>query len=325
MILCTSDLHLTDRAEDDYRWAVFDAIAASLDRYPSITAIYILGDAWDRRDRHSAVLVNRTVTEFTRIAERVPLTVLRGNHDTPLRDPAFWQFLNEFRDLDYVTEPTVRQRLLLAPFTATPKQTWHGIRFRDHAALFMHATVSGAVFENGTVMEHADFPLLPRSLKVYSGDVHVPQQIGGITYVGAPHPIRFGDRYKCRMLVLDDHFDIAHEIILHPQQKIMADITSLADLIYLGAAPGDQVKIRFAASPADVENWGQIEAALASWAVDNRVTITGTEVALTAPRPGGALEVLGTPEQILRDFAAHERLTEELLTTGLSLLTEVQG
>jgi hypothetical protein len=142
---------------------------------------------------------------------------------------------------------------LLLPYTANPKETWHGIRLSSYAALFMHATVTGAVVENGVVMENSKFPILPRSCKVYSGDVHVPQTVANITYVGAPYPIKFGDKYPCRMLLLDEHYNIKLQIPLQSLRKIMLDISSVG-LRHLQIRHGDQVKIRFSAPPTRSRN-----------------------------------------------------------------------
>jgi hypothetical protein len=186
----------------------------------------------------------------------------------------------------------------------------------------MHATVTGAVVENGLVMENNNFPILPRNAKVFSGDVHVPQQVRNITYVGAQFAIKFGDKFPCRMLLLDQNFDIALEIPLRPPRKLMVDITNVRDLLNLKIGRGDQVKLRFNCSTAQLPEWGAIERTINEWAARNGINIIGTEVLIDSLQSVRGADIEQTPEQILRAFARQEHISEELLEVGLALLNE---
>jgi hypothetical protein len=326
--LLTTDWHLTDNPEDEYRWAIIEHVLHAVIQY-DVDVVFILGDIADRKDRHSGALVNRLVEELRKIAARAPVVILRGNHDTPLRGPAFWEFLSRIDRIEYITEPTEwhlfdnnKPDLWLLPFTATPHETWQG-RFSNYRALFMHATVSGAVVENGMVMQNSKFPLLPRSVTVYSGDVHTPQTVGNVTYVGAPHPVKFGDRYPCRMLLLDEAYNIKLELPLAGMRKYMLDLSDVSELRHMAVKHGDQVKIRFQCPPGGITGWGAVEAEIARWAAARGVVVAGTEVmvdSVYAARP----DTEQSPEQILRAFAAQERITKELLAVGLSLLDKAR-
>jgi hypothetical protein len=211
--------------------------------------------------------------------------------------------------------------LLLLPYTATPKTDWQPLDLGRYKAVFMHATVTGAQVENGMTMTNPDFPILPRAPKFYSGDIHVPQQIRNVTYVGAPHPIRFGDKYPCRLLVIDPAtYDIAHEVKLDPPRKLLLELTDISQLQTVRVRPGDQVKIRFNCRTTD--DWGANEQALAQWARDKGITIANTEIIVGVSRPGGLTGE--TPESLLQAFAAHEGLTDDVVQTGQQLLREVQ-
>jgi len=327
--LLTTDWHLDDSPENEYRWQIIERVLHAVIQY-KVGAIFVLGDIVDRKDRHSGVLVNRLVEELGKLAARAPVIILRGNHDTPLRGPAFWEFLSRIRNIEYVTHPTPfnlfnqsKPDLLLLPFTATPKETWRGIKFTDYRSMFMHATVTGAVVENGMVMENSKFPILPRSVKVYSGDAHTQQTVGGVTYVGAPHPVKFGDRFNCRMLLLDEKFGIAMELPLQGMHKFLLTVNDVNELAQYNVQPGDQVKIRFLCPQGDVTTWGLIDIAIKNWAEERGAIVAGTEVILDglydkarAADPGQS------PEQILREFANQEGMADDLLTVGLSLLKE---
>jgi hypothetical protein len=287
--------------------------------------VFLLGDIVDRKDRHSAAFVNRLIGELRKLAGRAYTVILRGNHDTTMHPPAFWEFLTQFKNLRYVIKPEpYLDDLLVLPFTAKPMQDWGNIRLSDYRALFMHATITGAVAENGQVMENNHFPILPRKARIYSGDVHVPQQVRNITYVGAPHPIKFGDNYPCRMLLLNNDYDIERELSVPTMRKVMADISHVRELASLRVTHGDQVKIRFNCSTAQIEGWGAIERTINEWAVNNGIVIAGVEAIVNSARSMRGTDIIEqSPEQIMHQFAAHEHL-DELLEVGLTLLNEAR-
>lgn len=327
MYLLATDFHLDDQPTNEYRWGVFEHILTAVMQY-DVKTVFILGDLVDRKDRFSAAFVNRLLVELSRIAARCPVYILRGNHDTTMHPPCYFDFLAEdvIENITYVTKPLVYAgQLLLLPFTATPKEDWAHIKLGEFKAVFMHATVTGAQVENGQIMESHNFPILPRYVRFYSGDVHVPQAVRNIVYVGCPHPIKFGDNFPCRMLLLNDEYEIVHEILLSPPRKHLIEISDIHELERVRVRPGDQIRIRFNYPADQVGNWGLAESCIDQWAQDHGVTIAGTEVIVETSAPGGddRLSTEQAPEHILRAFAAHEELDDELLAVGLALLREV--
>ena len=323
MILLTADIHLDDNQNNEYRWAVFDRIQTTALKY-KVSQIYILGDFVDRRDRHSAAFVNKLIDKLGNIV--LPVTILRGNHDSPLRGPAFWEFLNQLSgQVEYITVPTVRHsNLLLLPFTTDPKEDWKHYRLSQYAAIFMHATIQGAVTENGEILDGMKLPILPRTVKLYSGDIHTPQQVKNLTYVGAPHPTKFGDNYKCRMLVLDDDYEIAHEVILSTPKKLIISISSVEELTSIKAKLGDQVRIRFNLANKQIDNWGAMQATIEKWAKSTGVTIASTEVIVDTLQTKESTDLDQDPENILRIFCQEEEIADSLLDVGIELLKEVK-
>jgi hypothetical protein len=323
MFLLTTDWHLTDNPDNEYRWQVFGAVRQAKTRYP-ISHVFGLGDMIDRKDRFPSSFINRLVEESSTIA---PFSWMRGNHDTTLHPPSFFSFMSDpfFRaDVRYINEPTIwNPDLLLLPFSAKPKEDWRQFDLRSFKSVFMHATVKGAVTENGQVMEGTGFPMLPGSVKFYSGDVHVPQKVRNVEYVGCPHPIKFGDRFPCRMLLLDEQtFHVVDEIKLSPPRKLMLEIKSIDDLAKVRIRQGDQVKIRFTCDPSAIGEFGSTEAALNSWARESGASIAGTEVIVQSTRSEN-VDTNQTPETILTQFAEKEEIADDLLGIGLSLLREV--
>lgn len=314
--LLSADWHLTDNPADEYRWAIFQSLRDLKMRYRDISQIFVLGDITDRKDRFTAAFVNRLLDEI----DRSPwMTILMGNHDRTMHPPAYFEFLS-----NYVSEPTeFADDLLLLPFTAHPAEEWRDLKLGNYRAIFMHATVTGARIDHGIILENPSFPLLPRHVKVYSGDVHHAQSVGNVTYVGAPHPVKFGDDYRCRMLLIDEiSYDIVEEIALSPPRKLLLDIKSAADLSKHRPQPGDQVRVRLNCGADGIDQLDQIQAQIAHWAKTHNVDALGVEVIVNAPLSSG-VDTNQTPEAILRQFAEQERLTGAVLDVGVELLKEV--
>ena len=326
--LLTTDWHLDDNPQNEYRWIIFEHVRTALMQYEP-DAVFHLGDIVDRRDRFSSALVNRLITELRGIAARAPVWILRGNHDTTLRRPNYLEFINGLdADVSYVFEPRPYDRgLLLLPYSAHPKSEWADLGLRDYRAVFMHATVTGARVENGQVMENSEFPMLPGRVKFYSGDVHVQQTVRNVTYVGAPHPIKFGDDYPCRMLLLDSDYGVALEIPLSGPRKLLLEVSGSHDLDSLDVRGGDQVRLRVMLEADRVGGWRFDDSAVARWADARGVTVAGVEVTLRSVHhdglPGQDVQAVSAPDR-LRRFAALESISDELLAIGLALLDEAR-
>ena len=323
--LLFTDVHLDDQQQNEYRWLIWEHLRVAIIQYkPDV--VFCLGDLVDRKDRFSSAFVNRLLGEMRGLSARAPLVVLRGNHDQTLRPPNYLDFLNKFSEtITYVYEPMqFSDELLLLPYSHAPRTEWAKFRLTDYSAVFMHATVTGARVENGQVMENTDFPLLPGRVKFYSGDIHVPQQVRNITYVGAPHPIKFGDSYPCRMLLLDQNFDVSLEIPLTGPRKVVVQISSLADLDKIDVRFGDQLKIQCSISSDQVGEWQLNDERLAAWARRIGVSIAGVEVVLESEFDDPGVDLHDTPEALLRQFAAQEKLSDDLVQMGLRLLGGVR-
>lgn len=320
MILVIGDTHWDDQPQNEYRWKLFE-IVRKICKQKKISQIIHLGDALDRKDRFSAIFVNRLVNELTQIAELAPIKILRGNHDSPLNGPAFFTFLNQLdHPVFYITEPTPDGDMILLPFTAEPLTDWREIKFSQYKAAFMHATVQGAVSENGQQLQAGKFPIFPRNLEIYSGDVHVQQKVRNITYVGCPYPIKFGDDFPCRLVLLDENtLEIVEEIPLDIQQKAVVEVSSLAEMRKLALQPGSQIRVKFNLASDQVQNWGSIEAEVASWAGKAGVSVSSIE-AIIEQSSSSLTDLDVAPETILRQFAENEKIDKSLLDIGFELL-----
>ena len=330
MFLITTDWHLDDNSDNEYRWRVFDHVHALLDRYADrISAVYNLGDTLDKRNNYSGNLVNRFLFNLKAVGERRPFTILQGNHDRTLDGSAFFSFVNgaaPVKGVRYVTNPTPDEKIILLPFTPTPAEIWSGIDFRQFRAAFMHVTPHGAIGENGFELSGTRLPEFPPSIKIFTGDVHVPQTIGQFTVVGCPHPVRFGDKFPPRMLLIDERsFEIVEEISIATVSKRVFEIGSIEELRAMDVRKGDQVRVRYRLEPGAIDDWGKVEFAIAAWAKAVGVTIAGVEVDVGSSGPGVTARQMDldvAPDYLLREFAATEGVADDLLKVGLELLKE---
>ena len=84
--------------------------------------------------------------------------------------------------------------------------------------------------------------------QVISGDIHVPQTIGPVTYVGSPYSVRFNDSFEGRGLAIDSKggFQTWHTKIAG---RRTLDITNVEEI---DAPAGYQVKVRV---HTDANDW----------------------------------------------------------------------
>ena len=342
-ILVSSDWHLTDHPKDEYRWRIFDTIAQWIEPHKiSTPQIYMLGDLTDRKDRHSAALVNRIEDEFTRLVDLgASISILKGNHDQPLNGPPFWSILDYIRPGNdpasginfYTTKHgNLNNGLLLLPYSDNPEAEWDNIDWSKYKTAFIHQTVTGAVGNNGIVLENPKMIKMPEHLRVYSGDIHTTQTVGNIFYIGAPHPIAFGDSYPPQMVELTDDFKLLRVIPLNTIQKLMLRISQTSQLdTQVKVNPNDQVRIVFTLPIAEIDSWGKIQDEIVSWANNMKVDLFSVEAQIEGDAP---VDIQNpdvpdmsetTPAHVLRLFAESEAIDARMLQTGEELLKEAIG
>lgn len=261
--IVTSDWHLTDNPSEEYRWSIFDRVEALRKKY-NAKSLLVLGDVTNAKDRHPARLVNRVATNFARL--RFDETVvLRGNHDYLQKEHTFFGFLSELENVQFVVEPLRRDDWVFVPHSRDVPLPGLGLVDGTVTHCFLHQTFSGAVASNGQTMEGEGTTALPhpQTCAYWSGDIHVPQcvRVGDavVEYVGSPHPVHFGDRYKPRVVLLADEFH--HQSIAqegHPA-RASVKIAGPEDVAGLGLGHDDQVKIEVALHASDMPRWAEIQ------------------------------------------------------------------
>lgn len=328
--LLWTDPHFTDNPIDAYRWDIFRHLK-EISLRERVTKIVCLGDLVDRKDRHTAVLVNKLIDSFSDLHfdTGADVDILAGNHDMPLTGPYFWKFLNTLPGVRYLQKWEIDEvSVAYLPFSANPKQEWPDLS--KVRAIFMHQTVEGAKIDGTyTIPKGHDLPVLP-AIPIFSGDVHNPQFIKGITYIGCCHPIKFNESWNNRVIVIHDgDFVNFKEIRIAGTKRAILDITSSDELKKLTSfAKGDQLRIRYTLDPAKMTTWPVEEEAIKSWAASNGIFLASIEASLTgntlvseSQEQRNELEVM-LPEQVIDVFGKTENLSPEVIQMGLQLLKE---
>lgn len=327
LILC-SDLHLTARPSDEYRWAFFPWLAKELVAERAET-LAILGDLVDQKDYHPAELVNRIVKEINQLRAFVPrIVILMGNHDFLKSGNMFFEFLNFLPGVEVITKPTEdmlddQVAALWLPYTRTPAKDWRNWDFSHYGMVFLHQTIKGAIASNGQRMDGE--PLVELNAgKVFSGDIHVPQKIGSVEYVGSPYHVHFGDSFKPRCIAIDrDHrqFDLHFPCI----SRTTVDVAGVEGLRAVDARPGDQIKVRVHLSEADKHQWRETRRAIIAYAADQQLALSAVELIVKRSRRRvGAVQTEQRKAVDFRDtlynFVDRDALGGDLLDVGLEIL-----
>jgi DNA repair exonuclease SbcCD nuclease subunit len=259
--LLTSDLHLTDRPQDAYRFDVFPWLKEQGKKH-NVDFIGILGDLTDSKDNHNSTLVNKIVTSLGSLQGSChKVFLLKGNHDYIDEDTPFFKFINVFDKVELIIEPAVqiwrKDRYLFLPHTKNPTEEWD-FEFASYDCVFMHQTINGALASNGIKMKGLSETFLKDCKKVYSGDIHKPQKIGNIEYVGTPYHVRFNDRYEPRVILYDSEEGVK-DLYFPCLKKHTLEIREPDDLFaYEKVSKGDQVKVRVKIRTADMLDWAGI-------------------------------------------------------------------
>ena len=345
-ILIITDLHLTEKPDDEYKWKIFpwvyDLISNSLPKN-DIDELYILGDLFDKKDRHPSELVNRLATEIGQCQELVPVTILKGNHDYMKPDHPFLAFLEWMPNVDFIQGPKRQGRFLFLPHSLNPEEEWKPyfdeIQHGDLDFIFLHQSIIGSVVSNYHEMKSGLSPTVFKGTKakIISGDIHVPQDIPiqgvalPLTYVGTQYPVAFGDTYQPRGIILNTTTKEFKNVYLKTIQKLHIKIThpEEMDFILSGLKPKDQIKITLQLTSAELADWPQykkeIQTMLNHTGIllkDIKLEKVGTDKKQTNKLLQHSTQYSKeSPSTILDRFAKNEELDPRILEAGKTLIS----
>jgi len=283
-----TDPHLSEKAEDQYR---FDIFPWCVKNYATkATTVIIPGDLTDRKDRHADWFVNKVVENVRLLSESFTVYIMMGNHcySANPKEP-FFRFLGGMLNVIYIREPVMlhvpvggkgKRKVFFLPHTRHPEKEWGGYQFKNCDAIFMHQTFRGAKSESGFELDG----LNPSAFKgmgcpIFSGDVHNPQQVGPITYIGCPWHVHYGDRFQPRVLIADADFKTQPAHFPAPQ-KLVLDITSPGNLkdTRHRINEGDRVKVRLYLPRAEFIDWPKHRDKIKAVCKELKVELHGIEL-----------------------------------------------
>lgn len=338
--LVTADLHLNDNSRDSYRHTFMRTQLPSLLNKYNPEYLIILGDITDEKDRHRSELVNAVVGYLHDYAQRCEVIIMRGNHDCLDPTSPFFQFVDLIENVTWINTPTTMDLGDLGtgfflPHTRNYKKDWAAYNFAPYARdpntgfIFCHNSFEGAVSETGRRLDGIPTSVFPEKAKVLSGDIHLPQQVGPVTYVGAPYTVRFGDDYlpKVRLLGRDGKKLRIDSQICFGAQKRVIDIKRLDDFDrYVEKFnEGDLLKLRVHLKAEDYPRWVEIKEQLRDWADQNG----GFTYEIQPIKQSKSIKLnrknisTRSDRELLQTYAKRKGVSPGVLKTGMKLMDEV--
>lgn len=326
----TADLHLSDNPRDAYRLRWFERLP-ELAKSLGAKRVLVLGDITEAKDGHRAGLVNAVVDGFAALAEVAIVYVLCGNHDYVAQDVPFYRFLRHLRRVRWINSPTPLKlsglgECLFLPHARAPDD-WVDHMHDSYDWFFCHQTFNGADL-GGRKAEGGGFdPGLFRgrggTFRVVAGDVHVPQTVGPVTYVGAPYAVDFGDRYAPRVLLLEEG-KVPRSIPTEGPQKrliVLRDRDRYPDV-----APGDIVKLRVCPARGNETPRAEWRAQARRWADAAGVELHSVQVVAPAAEPGAIAAARSrsrrSDEDLVRAYAKKMGKGRATAAAGLKIVEE---
>ncbi len=342
--LVISDLHLTEKTTEQYRWNIFDTVKDYV-KENDVERLFILGDLLDKKDRHPAELINQLMDKLIDLLKYVkPIYILKGNHDYLKPQAPFLDFLKHFHpNIVWISSPTHltfgNLKTLWLPHSKNPTEEWADCDF-DVSTVFMHQSVIGCKVSEYFEM-NCGFDLewltskLDSNAKIYSGDIHVPQKIKTLTYIGTPHPVSFGDTYEHNMVILNNNFTEFKRIKTESIQRHSLKIKSSACLEKLKQEKviksGDQAKIKIQLTTKELSTWSNSKEIVKQWCEYNKIDLFD----LSMEKLDSDVESVNhsienrfsfvDPKAAFKEYVKMEKVDKNIIAIGEELLTSALG
>lgn len=321
--LVTADTHLTDNQKDEHRFGLFPWLVKQQQQYKP-EATFILGDLTQNKDRHSARLVNRMVDNLLLL--QPPVYILKGNHDFVDPNTPYFGFLNHLKGVEFVSEPTgIDHSIMMIPHCPNQAEFAAACRVvKEPDYVMLHACIEGAIAETGARLTGLRWPPIDFArppLLTLAGDIHRPQTLDcGVTYVGAPYHIRFGDDFTPRVLLVKDgkeknlYFPAPRKwaLTIHNVNEIEGN----EDL-----RSGDQVRLTLALAREDAVHWADHKLQVLQACKGLGLEVHGIEVKIKSrKRERLRIESGKQPQEVLTAFCAAETVADNIREVGEELL-----
>lgn len=322
--LLVADLHLNNNPRDEYRHA-FQTELRKIVRREKPEVVVINGDLTDEKDYHPAVLVNRVVQHIYELANITPNVIInKGNHDyTALASTPFFEFLSRLERVEWVNKPKEFYGFLMLPHTPNHERDWKNLNWGFAQHVVAHNTFAGTKSDRGFKLDGIPTGIFPKGVKVWSGDVHTPQEVGPVTYIGAPYTVDFGDDYEPRVILLDNG---KPKFIPCPgPQKRLLEVKLGHKLpaSFPKFNRGDILKVRAIVNSDQYARWSEFVDGVHQWGIKHGFVVHMVQpVHDKAPVKRTVPQAVNrkSDEQIVKDFAKRQSMSSVTLKTGLKFL-----
>lgn len=327
----TGDWHLTDRVSDEYRWAVIPYLIKLATR-KKVDAIIVTGDLTEFKDKHSSRLVQRLMDGLWQLAQVAPVYIVKGNHDYVDVDSPFFSFTRLIDRIHFYVDPEMvniaGDAFLFLPHAKDPGHEWAKYKKLMKKADFivMHQPVYGAVGANGFKLD-SGYRAQKRltcadTTKVISGDIHTPQRVGKVLYVGSPHPVDFGDDFQPRTVYWDG--TSLKSIKRTTIRKASLTIRNIEELTQENLGPGDMAKVTVKLPRSRFDEWEDLRVAIMEAAGDMGFLLAGVELKESVrhrldDEPEETSSV--SPSEVVEQFAHSQRLDGYTREVGIELVS----
>lgn len=281
-VLITADLHFSDSPRDYYRHQFVRKELLEVIGDNKVKTLVILGDLTEKKDRHSSWLTNTVAEHLNILGSWVKVIILQGNHDAlDVACPFFYfvTMLRGSRQIRWIGDPSLITveglgRCLFLPHT-TDHRRWVELPMGSVDWIFAHNTFKGTISESGKELDGIPTDVFPKGVRVISGDIHKPQVVGPVTYVGSPYLIDFGDNFDPRMLLIKKSGVVKSIPCTGPQKRLLhVDYVPDAKFVVSGEShAGDVVKVRVPVTKEVYAEWPEIQRKVRAWGESNGVEV----------------------------------------------------
>jgi DNA repair exonuclease SbcCD nuclease subunit len=279
--------------------------------------IIIAGDLTEEKDRHPSALVNKVVTCVHALAQIAPVDCIEGNHDYKDEGQAFFNFLSRIPNTRWIAKPSAWGDVLYLPHTNNYKRDWSDVDMAAYGTRICHQTFNGASVGFGRALEGIPLDVLPRKGTTLCGDIHVPQTMERVVYIGAPYHVDFGDDYKARVIELSDRTWTGIDTSTLPQKRaINTDAATGLEQAYYNENDVVQITV----DVDDMKDWAAVRERIMKQAEHMRVWSIKPKLTKHVVRRRHKVVDTVTDREVLETFAKRHTLTDATLATGVKLL-----
>lgn len=285
--LLLADLHLDSNPLTEYRWEIFSKIKSLSS---SIKEIIILGDLTEKKDNHNSLLVNRLTKSLVDLSNMYKITILKGNHDYIDENQPFFNYLSNIPGINFIDITTIANLVsdnhaLFIPNIKEDAEKWITQLLQEVTTetknIFLHQAIANSVSNDGFRLKKgidvSIFNNLDTNINVFSGDIHIPQKIGRVEYIGAPYNIYFGDNYTGRCILLNED-NTYQDIYFDFLKRHFLKVENYLDIFNYDFNKQDQAKVIVYLNQADYYKWETIKTEIVNFFQKKEVTLVSLEM-----------------------------------------------